>query len=314
MSNSDWAKLTLLALLWGTTFFYVEIALTGLPPLTIVLLRVGLGALVLWAVLRLTGVAVPRDPAIWRMFFVMGFLNNLVPFTLFAFGQSHIASGLAAILNATTPLFTILVAHVLTGDDRLTPAKALGLGLGFGGVVVLMGGTALAPVGGLVLLAQAACVGAALSYAFGSVYGRRFARAGVPPLATAFGQVAASSVMLLPFALMIEAPWRLPMPPAHVWAALGALAVLGTALAYVIYFRLLASAGAVNLMLVTFLIPVTALALGIGVLGERLAPHHLAGMGLIGLGLVAIDGRATAALRRRLRAGRLRAPRSGSLR
>jgi len=297
MSNSDWAKLLFLSLIWGATFFYIEIALTALPPLTIVLARVGFGALTLLAVLRVLRVAVPRGWAVWRMFFAMGALNNLVPFTLFVWGQAHIPSGLAAILNATTPIFAILIAHALTGDERLTPAKATGLVLGLAGVVVLVGGTALAPVSGMVLLAHLACLGATLSYAFAGVYGRRFARAGVAPLATAFGQIAASSLMLLPLVLFIDTPWQLALPPARVWLALAGLSVLGTALAYVLYFRLLASAGATNLTLVTFLIPVTALALGIGVLGERLEPRHIAGMALIAAGLVAIDGRAWRAFR-----------------
>lgn len=302
MRNSDWGLLLILAVLWGATFFYVEVALTALPPLTVVLARVGFAALALLVVLRARGIALPRGAGLWRMFFVMGALNNLVPFTLFALAQGQIASGLAAILNATTPLFTLVVAHVLTGDERLTGAKAAGLGLGFAGVVVLVGGTALAPVGGLVLLAHLACLGATLCYAFAGIYGRRFGRAGVAPLATAFGQVTASSVMLLPLVLLIESPWRLAMPPLPVWAALAGLSLLGTALAYVLYFRLLARAGATNLMLVTFLIPVTALALGIGILGERLEPRHIAGMALIGAGLVAIDGRAWRALRSLLRA------------
>jgi drug/metabolite transporter (DMT)-like permease len=297
MSNSDWARLLALSLLWGATFFYVEIALTALPPLTIVLARVGLGALALALVLRLRGIALPRGARLWAAFLVMGVLNNVVPFTLFAGAQAQIASGLAAILNATTPLFTILVAHLLTGDERITPAKAAGLAIGFGGVVVLVGGVALAPVGAAVVLAYLACLAASVSYAFAAVYGRRFARAGVAPLQVAFGQVTASALVLAPLVALVDAPWRLGMPPAQVWAALAGLSVLSTAVAYGLYFRLLASAGPTNLLLVTFLIPVTALALGIGVLGERLEPRHIAGMALIAAGLVAIDGRAWRAIR-----------------
>jgi drug/metabolite transporter (DMT)-like permease len=275
-----------LSLLWGGSFFFVEVALRGLPPLTIVWARVALAAVFVGLAMRMMGMGLPARRA-WPALIVMGFLNNAVPFTLFAVAQGQIKGSLAAILNATTPLFTVLVAHLATRDERLTRAKITGVGLGFGGVVVMMGGAAIAGD----VWAKAACLAAAFSYALAGVWGRRFRAMGVPPLATAFGQVAASSLLLLPAWLLVDRPWALPMPGPDVWGAVIGIAGLSTALAYLIYFRLLASAGATNLALVTFLIPVSATLLGLAILGERLEGQHVAGFGLIAAGLLAIDGR-----------------------
>jgi drug/metabolite transporter (DMT)-like permease len=286
MSRTDWMNLTILSILWGGSFFFVEVALQGLPVLTIVWLRVALAAVILAGVLALRGVVFP-SAGIWPVLMVMGFLNNAVPFTLFVLAQGEISGALASILNATTPLFTVLVAHWATADERITPAKAVGLGLGFAGVVVMLAG---AEMDGAVA-AKLACLAAAMSYAVASVWGRRFRRLGVAPLATAFGQVAATSVLLLPVWLWIDSPWTLAWPGVPVAGAVIGIAALSTALAYLIYFRLLASAGATNLAVVTFLIPVSATALGWIALGERLLPQHIAGFGLIVAGLAAIDGR-----------------------
>jgi drug/metabolite transporter (DMT)-like permease len=298
MSLLDWSLLLALSILWGGSFFFVGVAVAELPPFTIVLLRVAIAALALHVVLRVTRTAMPWDGNTWAAFFGMGLLNNAIPFSLIVWGQTQIASGLASILNATTPLFTVLVAHMLTADERLTGGRIAGVLLGLAGVVVLIGPQALAGLGRDVL-AQLAVLGAALSYGFAAIFGRRFKRMGMPPLATATGQVTASSVMLLPAALLIDRPWQLDAPGFEAWAAILSLALLSTALAYVLFFRILASAGAVNLMLVTFLIPVSAIVLGSAFLGEALAPSDFIGMALIGLGLAAIDGRLLA--RRRTR-------------
>jgi drug/metabolite transporter (DMT)-like permease len=218
----------------------------------------------------------------------MGALNNLIPFSLIFWGQTAITGGLASILNATTPLFAVVLAHWLTRDERITGGRLVGLALGIGGVAVLIGPEALQGVG-LHLLAQIAVLGAALSYAFAGIYGRRFK--GQSPLVTAAGQVSATTVMVLPVALALDQPWTGPSPGLATWAAIIGLALLSTALAYILYFRILASAGATNLLLVTFLIPVSALLLGAAVLGERIDLEQVLGMILIGLGLAAIDGR-----------------------
>ncbi len=298
MTAADWGLLGLLSLLWGGSFFFNQVAVAELPPLTVVAARVVLAAAVLWAVLRARGEAAPRTPAALVAFAGMGVLNNAIPFTLIVWGQTQIASGVAAILNASTPLFTVLLAHVLTRDERLTPARVAGVVVGFLGVAVMMGGAALGGSGAAVA-AQAACIVAAASYACATLWGRRFRALGVPPLATAAGQLTASTLLLAPLALIVDRPWSLPAPGPAALASLVGVALLSTALAYVLFFRILARAGATNLSLVTFLIPVSAILLGVVVLGETLLPRHLAGMALIGLGLAAIDGRAFDRLRRR---------------
>ncbi len=290
MSAPEWAMLLSLSVLWGGSFFFTHVALSALPPFTLVVLRVGLAALILNAIVPLAGSRMPREARVWAAFLGMGLLNNVVPFCLIVWGQTHIASGLAAILNATTPLFTVVAAHALTSDERMTGNRLAGVLIGLGGVVVMVGPVVLAGLG-TDLLAQVAVLGAAVSYAFAGIFGRRFRRMGVPPMATAAGQVTASALLLLPVALVVDRPWTLPMPGASVWGAVLGIAALSTALAYVLYFRILASAGATNLLLVTFLIPVSAIMLGALVLGERLDPRHDLGMALIGCGLIAIDGR-----------------------
>lgn len=285
-----WALLILLSLLWGGSFLFVGIAVAELPPLSIVLLRVALAAAALWAFLLLTGQRMPANWAVWGAFLGMGFLNNVIPFTLIVWGQTQIASGLASILNAMTPIFTVLVAHVLTADERLTGAKTAGVILGLAGVIVMIGWEVLAGLGTAVW-AQIAVLGAAVSYAFAGIFGRRFRALGVSPVQTAAGQVTASALLLLPVTLTVEQPWALALPGAGTWGAVVALAILSTAMAYVLYFRILAAAGATNLLLVTFLIPPSAILMGWAVLDERLEVQHLAGLALILAGLAVIDGR-----------------------
>ncbi len=290
MTPGEWGLLLVLSVLWGGSFFFNGVALRAFPPLTLVLLRVGLAAVILFGVMRALGVAMPRDRGVWLAFLGMGFLNNVVPFGLIVWGQTHIASGLASILNATTPLFGVIVAHLLTADEKMTGPRLAGVVLGLAGVVAMIGPDALAGIG-LDVAAQGACLAAALSYAFAGVFGRRFRRLGVAPLATATGQVTASTLMLIPLVALVDRPWTLAAPGLDTVAAILGLAALSTALAYVLYFRILATAGATNLLLVTFLLPVSAILLGALVLGERLDPRHFAGMALIGGGLAAIDGR-----------------------
>ncbi|TVR09919.1 MAG: DMT family transporter [Salinarimonadaceae bacterium] len=290
MTLAEWITLTALSLLWGGSFFFAAVALRELPPLTIVAGRVVVAAATLFLVLRVMGARIPRDPGIWAAFVGMGILNNAIPFTLIVWGQSQIASGLAAILNATTPLMTVIVAHFLTADEPLTRNRAFGVALGFVGVLTMIGPDAIAGAGASVI-AQCAVLGAALSYACAAVFGRRFRRLGVAPLATAAGQVAVSATIVTPLALVVDRPWELDWPSADVLGALIGFGALSTALAYVLYFRLLASAGATKLSLVTFLIPVSAILLGVGVLGERLETLQIVGMAIIGLSLIMIDGR-----------------------
>ena len=284
MGGREWAMLLVLAVLWGGSFFFNAVAVRELPSFTLVWLRVAIAAATLLGVLRLLKQRMPTKGRIWAAFFGMGLLNNVVPFV------HYIASGLASILNATTPLLTVLVAHLLTPDERLTPLKAAGVAVGFAGAVLMIGPDALGGLGAGVT-AQIACLAGALAYAFAGIFGRRFKRMGVTPMATAAGQVCASTLLLLPLMLLLDQPWRLPAPHAATWAAVLGVGVLSTALAYVLYFRILEAAGATNLLLVTFLIPVSAILLGALVLGESLLPRHFGGMALIGGGLACIDGR-----------------------
>lgn len=290
MNRADWIMLVLLSVLWGGSFFFIGVAVTGLPAFTIVTTRVILAALVLLLVLRFVGLSMPRDRRVWSALITMGVLNNVIPFCLIVWGQMHIASGLAAILNATTPVFTVIVAHLATRDERIRPHKLVGVLLGFLGVAYLVGKGALEGFGGN-LWAELAVIAAAFSYALAGVFGRRFSRLGVRPLQTATGQLMSAALLMTPVMLLVDRPWLLPAPGVPVVLAVVALAVVSTALAYILYFKLLESAGATNLLLVTFLIPVSAILLGVWFLDESLAARHLVGMALIGAGLLAIDGR-----------------------
>jgi drug/metabolite transporter (DMT)-like permease len=264
---------------------------------------VGIAAVALLAALRLTGQRLPVDPGVWRAFFGMGLLNNVVPFALIVWAQTHIPSGMASILNAATPLFAVLLAHLLTADERMTRGRVAGVLAGFAGVAVMIGMDAVRGLGTGVA-AELACLAAAVSYALAGIYGRRFRAMGIAPMATAAGQLAASSLMLTPVMLALDRPWTLAMPGGAAIGALLGLALLSTALAYVLYFRILATAGATNLLLVTLLIPVSAILLGVLLLGEALQTRQVAGTALIALGLAAIDGRPWQRLRRGLtRAG-----------
>ncbi len=314
MGMAQWATLLALSLLWGASFYFVAVAVTALPPLTVVALRVALAALALWAVMAAMGLKWPQGPGVWRVFGVLGLLNVAVPFGLIAWGQTLIPSGLASILNAATPLFGVLVAHLFTANEKITPGAAAGVLIGFTGVAVMIGPAALlaqgvGPDGGMgatsatsaSVIGQLAILAAALCYALGTVYARlRLKPLGIHPITSATAQVAASAVFLAPVALIADQPWALANPSLGVWGAVVALALASTSLAYILYFRLMESTGATNILLVTFLIPISAILLGVGLLNEVLAVKHFAGMAIIGLGLAAIDGRPYAAVRRLL--------------
>jgi len=297
MGSGEWFLLILLSVLWGGSFFFSQVALSELQPFTVVLGRVSIAAIVLNIIVRATGHRMPSSPKLWMSFLGMGLLNNLIPFSLIFWGQTQISSSLASILNATTPVWTVILAHFLTTDERMTPNRLGGVLLGLFGVVSMIGFDALQGLG-INILAQLAVIGAAISYAFAGIYGKRFR--GMPPIITATGQITSTTLMMIPIALLVEKPWLLPNPSAEVWAALLGLALLSTALAYIIYFRLLSAAGATNLLLVTFLIPVSAILLGTIILGEKLGMPHFIGMSLIGLSLIAIDGRLLEFIKTRL--------------
>ena len=297
MDARAWFLLVVLSVLWGGSFFFVEVAIEELRPFTMVLGRVGLAAVALLVFVYARGDRMPRSPRLWRSFLVMGALNGLVPYSLIAWAQVHIDSGLAAILNATTPIFSVLLAHVLTREERITPNRLVGVLLGLGGVAVLVGPEALH---GLVSHAtgQLAVIAAAVSYACAGIYGRRFKA--LPPGVSAAGQVSGTAILTLPLALTLEQPWTFSIS-ANTWGALLGLALCSTAVGYLIFFRILATAGATNVMLVTLLIPVSAMLLGVLVLAEQPQMNVFAGMVLVLTGIMAIDGRLIARVSRRFR-------------
>ena len=302
MNGTDWLILSALALIWGGAFFFIGIAVRHVPPLTYVWLRLTIAAAGMWAYLWLKGQRAQLPRQVWGSILVLAILNNALPFVLIGWGEIHIASGLAAILNATTPIWGVLVAHFLTHDERMTPRKLAGVLLGFAGVVIMMGPALLSNLG-VGATAQLACVLASLVYALAAVWARRFKAMGISPLSVTTGQLTAGALVMLPLSLIVDRPWTHPMPPLGAWAAIAALALLCSAFAYVLYFRLIDTSGATNAMLVTLLVPPVAILLGSLFLGETLAPQDFAGLGLIALGLAAIDGRL-------LRAGRRLLPRA----
>ena len=290
MTGFEWMLLVLLSVVWGGSFFFNGIALQEFPTLSIVTARVGLAALALLFLMKMLGQGIQLNRQILKAFFGMSFLNNVVPFSLIVWGQQHIASGVASILNATTPLFTMLVAHWFTTDEKINPRRLLGVLTGMGGVGLMMGLDSMES-SGFHLLGQSAILLAAFSYGLAGVYGKRFAQLEIPPLATATGQLCASSMILIPLTLWIDQPWTMTIPSIEGMGSLLGIALLSTALAYVIYFRLLKTAGATNLLLVTLLIPISAIILGVFLLDESLEPQHFSGMAVISLGLLIMDGR-----------------------
>jgi len=283
LTAEAWALIAALSIPWGLSFFFYRFLVNDFPPLTLVFGRVGFAALALYALVRCRG---QRMNLRWRDFFVMGTLNNVIPFTLIAWAETRIESGPAAILNATTPIFTALVLHAFRAE-ALTRTRVAGVVLGFAGVAILVGPDAWGITRDLP--AEAACLLASVSYAFTALWSRLLRH--VDPLLAATGQVTASTIILAPLALVFDQPWLLPMPGAVAWLALLGAALISTALGYFIFFRILAVAGSGNLMLVTFLIPISAMILGATFLHEAITLSAVAGMAVIGAGLAAIDGR-----------------------
>ena len=296
MTASEWGVLLLLAVIWGGAFLFIGVAVRYVDPLTYVWLRLTIAAGGMFLFLKWRGekLGLPRE--VWGSILLLALLNNALPFTLFGWGQTHIASGLASILNATTPIWGVLVAHFFTADERMTPRKIAGVLLGFAGVATMIGPTLLANVG-TDALAQLACITASLCYAIAAVWARRFRRMGIAPMSVTTGQLSAGALMMLPMMLLVDQPWTQPLPPLSAWGAIVALALLCTALGYVLYFRLIDSAGATNALLVTLLVPPFAILFGTLFLNEVLAPQDFIGLGLIALGLAAIDGRLLKRLR-----------------
>ena len=296
MKMRNWGLLLLLSLLWGGTFyFYKVLDEAGLPALTLVLGRVGIAALALLPLVWFMRLPLPRRLADWTPFIFIALTNNVVPYLVFALCETQISSGLASIVNATTPIFTAIVAHLSTKDERFSTNSVIGISLGFVGIIVLVGKDVMHGLN-LASIAQIACFIAPVCYGFAAVNGRSFR--GSSPIVVSTCQLVVSSIILLPFELLIDKPWTLPMPSAATWAALLGMAVLATSAAYIVYFALILYAGAVNASLVTLLVPPVALLLGGLFLHEHLGWSSIAGMVLILTGLIALDGRLTKVIRR----------------
>src|SRR5260221_1826991 len=297
MNGRDWLILGSLALIWGGPFFFIGAAGRPVPPLPYVWLRLTIAAAAMWLFLRFKGQRLGLPKGAWGAILLLALLNNALPCTLFGWVQTHIASGLASILNATTPIWGVVVAHFLTHDERMSPRKIAGVLWGFGGVAVMIGPSLLSTLGSSAR-AQLACVTASLSYALAAVWARRFRRQGLSPLSVTTGQLTAGAAMMLPVAMLVDRPWTHAFPPLTAWGAIVALALLCTAFGYVLYFRLIETSGATNALLVTLLVPPVAILLGGLFLGEHLASQDFAGLPLIALGLAAIDGRLLSLLSR----------------
>lgn len=288
MSALTWGLLALLGLIWGGSFFFSRIAVVEVPPLTLVFLRLSIAAVALHIYIGGRFGIYPPLKSRWCEFLILGILNNALPHALIFFGQTRIGAGLASILNATTPIWTVLIANYLTSDEKLSSAKIIGCLTGLLGTVVLIGPSVTAR-GDLPLWALLLPVIAAVSYGFAATYSKRFK--GVAPPVIAAGQMTASSLVALPLSLVMDHPWALATPSTNAIAAILAIALLSTAFGYILYFRILAAAGATNASLVTLLVPPSAILLGFLFLGERLEMTEIAGMALIGAGLVILDGR-----------------------
>jgi drug/metabolite transporter (DMT)-like permease len=282
MRPRDFAGLVLLGALWGGSFLFIRVAVAELGPFLLVELRAGLAAAALFLCALAAG-RVPKIRSRWRSFLVLGFLNAAVPFSLISAAEIHLTASLAAILNSTTVMFTAMVAAWL--GDPLTARKAVGIGLGILGVTVLVGWDPV-PLSGLVLLAVAAMLIASLSYALGATYAKR-SFSGIPPLGMAIGQLTAATALILPFSVA-TVPARAPSL-AVVLCVLG-LALLSTAAAYLIYFRLIENVGPTSTLTVTLLVPVFGLLFGVLLLDEPFGPGTLVGLGIILSGVVLITG------------------------
>ncbi len=288
MKTRNLLLLLLLAALWGPSFLLIKVAVAEIPPITLIAGRVGLAAILLYVILRLSGGSLPRPGRIWGTLAVAALVQMALPFVLLSWAEQRIDSALAAILNSLTPLFTILLAHLLTTDDRITWAKAAGIALGMVGVLFfvapsMQSGIQASTWGILAMIVVAA------SYGFAGVYTRQHLN-NLPPIVAPTGQMILATLFLLPPMIIIDQPFNQPLPSLQAIGAVTALAVLGTVLAFIFYYRLLRSATASYVSMVTYLVPVIGVLLGVLILDESLSWTDYAGFGLILLGVMIVNG------------------------
>ena len=288
ISPRAWAELLALSLIWGASFLSIRIALNEIGPLTAVAHRTGWAMVILWAYVVIRRFPIPADPRIWGAFLIMGFLNNVIPFSLMAWGQLHIETGLTSILNAATAVFGVIAAAVFLADERLTARKAIGVSLGFLGVATAIGLSAFQNFD-IRSLGQLAVIGGTISYALAGVWARK-TLGHLKPQVAAAGMVTGASLVTIPLAWTLEGPISLDLAP-QTWAAIGYYAVVATAIAYLLYYRVLGMAGSGNLMLCTLLVAPVAIILGAIVLAEALPLRAYIGFAILAVGLLILDGR-----------------------
>ncbi|MBL0022301.1 MAG: DMT family transporter [Sphingomonadales bacterium] len=293
LDATGWGLIAILSILWGGAFFLIEVGLRSYSPNILVFMRLALAVPPMWIVMRLMGERLPTDPKSWALLMVVGALNCALPFILFFWGQQYLDSGYASILNATTPIWGVVVAHFMTHDEKATPARIVGVLVGMAGIIVMVGPDAMKGLSNN-LLAQIACIISTLFYSFAAIYGRRLSQTQMTPMVVATGQTAMAALFMLPVVLLFDQPWAMAMPRLDSTLAGVTLALLSTALAYILFFRLIDRAGASNAQLVAFLMPILAVILGIAFLGESLSSGQIAGAGLIAVGLAILDGRLVA--------------------
>lgn len=293
LDGNGWLLIAILAILWGGAFFLIEVGLRSFPPITLVFIRVGFAVPAMWIAMRILGEQLPKGREIWLWLTVVGAFNCALPFTLFFWGQQHLDSSYAAILNATTPLWGVVTAHFMTTDEKATPTRIIGVLVGLAGIVVMIGPDAMKGMSDN-LLAQLACLVSTVFYSLAAIFGRRLSQSSLTPMAVATGQTMTAALLMIPIMLVVDQPWTLPMPRLDATLAGLALALVSTALAYFLYFRLIDRSGASNAQLVAFLMPILAVILGIAFLGESLSGGQIAGAALIAVGLAVLDGRLVA--------------------
>jgi drug/metabolite transporter (DMT)-like permease len=296
LDATGWGLIAILSVLWGGAFFLIEVGLRSYPPITLVFIRVGFAVPAMWIAMRIMGQHLPTDMRIWALLTVVGAFNCALPFTLFFWGQQYLDSSYAAILNATTPLWGVVTAHFMTADEKATPSRIIGVLVGLAGIIVMVGPDAMKGFSNN-LLAQLACLISTVFYSLAAIFGRRLSQSSLTPMAVATGQTMTAALLMIPIMLVVDQPWTMPMPRLDATLAGLALALVSTALAYFLYFRLIDQSGASNAQLVAFLMPVLAVILGIAFLGESLSGGQIIGAGLIALGLVVLDGRLLARIR-----------------
>ena len=288
MSKQAWSLLLLLSAIWGASFLFIEMALVALSPASLVFFRVLIGAMTLGFVIIVTRRALPKQASFWLSTFVMGAINNVIPFTLIAYGQVTITGGMASIINANTAFFGVLVAAIFIVNERLSAHRLFGVIIGVSGVVIVVGPSELSQFD-LTSIGQLAVILATLSYAFASVWGRLKLQ-GYDSIVTAFATTLSASLILGVYLLVTQSFPVFDVTISIVIVAIG-LGMIGTGYAYMIYFRILALAGASNLMLVTIIVPIFAVTLDAIFLSQWVSVREMLGFGIIALGLAVMDGR-----------------------